>query len=229
MAGETKGITVKIDAELHAEIKEYVEKNNMTMAEFITLSADDELHPKIQQRGEEQMGSMRTLAFQVPEDLFMRVKDYLQRNNMKQREFVIGLIEKELDREQIEREKLNQQGDSDIESDADGGHGGGGTLYQYAGKFIAPHQNIIRPAQAQPLDSVAFESLDDGHARYQRQQPPMAGGAGIQRQIVGGPQAAGLTEPAAVKPSTSLELSFCAHHGPRFFLAGHVESRLALL
>ena len=50
MADEKKGITVKIDADLHAEIREYLERHEgMTMAEFITLAVDDELHPKIQQ------------------------------------------------------------------------------------------------------------------------------------------------------------------------------------
>ena len=50
------------------------------------------------------MGNMRTMAFQVPEELFQRIKDYLHRNNMSQKEFVLGLIETELDREQAERE-----------------------------------------------------------------------------------------------------------------------------
>ena len=50
MADEKKGITVKIDAALHAEIREYLERHEeMTMAEFITLAVDDELHPKKQQ------------------------------------------------------------------------------------------------------------------------------------------------------------------------------------
>lgn len=51
MADEKKGITVKIDANLNAEIREYLERHEgMTMAEFITLAVDDELHPKIQQK-----------------------------------------------------------------------------------------------------------------------------------------------------------------------------------
>ena len=50
MADEKKGITVKIGAALHAEIREYLERHEgMTMAEFITLAVDDELHPKKQQ------------------------------------------------------------------------------------------------------------------------------------------------------------------------------------
>lgn len=105
MADEKKGITVKIDAALHAEIREYLERHEgMTMAEFITLAVDDELHPKIQQKEGKNMGNMRTMAFQVPEELFQRIKDYLHRNNMSQKEFVLGLIETELDREQAERE-----------------------------------------------------------------------------------------------------------------------------
>lgn len=99
-----KGITVKIDAELHAEVRQYLESHEMTMAEFVTLALDDELHPKLNQKEESNMGNMRTLAFQVPEDLFQRIKDYLQRNNMTQKEFMLGLIEDELDREQTERE-----------------------------------------------------------------------------------------------------------------------------
>ena len=63
MADEKKGITVKIDADLHAEIREYLERHEgMTMAEFITLAVDDELHPKIQQKEGNNMGNMRTMA-----------------------------------------------------------------------------------------------------------------------------------------------------------------------
>ena len=52
------------------------------------------------------MANTRTIAFQVPEDLFQRIKEYLVRNNMTQRQFFLGLIEAELDREQNERHDL---------------------------------------------------------------------------------------------------------------------------
>lgn len=96
---EKKGITVKIDAGLHAEVRQYLESHGMTMAEFVTQALQDELHPKINMREENTMGNMRTLAFQVPEELFQQIKDYLQRNNMTQKEFVIGLIKTEIDRD----------------------------------------------------------------------------------------------------------------------------------
>ena len=76
----------------------------MTMADFVTMALQDELHPKIEQKEEKSMEKMRTLAFQVPEDLFQKIKDYLHRNNMTQRQFVIGLIENEIERDLTERQ-----------------------------------------------------------------------------------------------------------------------------
>lgn len=110
---EKKGITVKVDAGLHAEVKEYIESHGMTMAEFVSLALQDELHPKFKTK--EDMGNMRTLAFQVPDDLFRQIKDYLQRNNMTQKEFIIGLIETELERDMAERESVNDAQTDDSE------------------------------------------------------------------------------------------------------------------
>ncbi len=98
-SNEKKGITVKIDAELHHE---------MTMAEFVTLALQNELHPKLNMTEVKNMGNMRTLAFQVPEELFQQIKDYLQRNNMTQKEFVIGLIESEIERDLTQRQAASE-------------------------------------------------------------------------------------------------------------------------
>lgn len=107
-----KGITVKVDAALHAEITQYLQDHGMTMTEFVTLALQDELHPKIDEKEGKNMEKMRTLAFQVPESLFQRIKDYLHRNNMTQKDFVIGLIEQELDRDLAESQETGEaQGD----------------------------------------------------------------------------------------------------------------------
>lgn len=121
---EKKGITVKVDAGLHAEVRQYLESHNITMAEFVTLALEDELHPKIRMKEEKNMGNMRTIAFQVSEDLFQRIKEYLLRNNMTQKEFIIGLIENELERDlmecegeeesEIEQEDLEDVSEEDV-------------------------------------------------------------------------------------------------------------------
>ena len=100
MADDKKGITVRIDADLHAEIREYIESKGMTMAEFVSQALYNELHPKIQPQEVKNMGPMRTMAFQMPEDMFQRLKDYLHEHNMTQKEFVLGLVEAELNRDQ---------------------------------------------------------------------------------------------------------------------------------
>lgn len=93
---EKKGITVKVDAGLHAEVRQYIEAHGMTMAEFVSMALDNELHPKNQAK---EMENMRTMAFQVPEETFQRIKEYLQRHHMTQKQFVLGLIEAELNRD----------------------------------------------------------------------------------------------------------------------------------
>lgn len=45
------------------------------------------------------MEKTRTMAFQVPEETFQRLKDYLKRHKVKQRAFVVGLVEAALDKD----------------------------------------------------------------------------------------------------------------------------------
>lgn len=78
------------------------------MAEFVTQALQDELHPKINMQEEKNMRNMRTIAFQVPEELFQRIKDYLQSNNMTQKEFMLGLIENELNRDLTQRAEVTE-------------------------------------------------------------------------------------------------------------------------
>ena len=106
MADEKKGITVKIDASLHAEIREFIESNGMTMAEFVSKALYNELHPKIQPQEVKNAVPTRTMAFQMPEDMFQRLKDYLHRHGITQKEFVLGLVEAEIKRDE---ELINAQ------------------------------------------------------------------------------------------------------------------------
>ena len=116
---EKKGITVKIDADLHAQVRQYIEANGMTMTEFVSKALDDELHPKTTIKEEKYMGNMRTMAFQVPEDLFQQIKDYLDRHHMTQKQFVLGLIQDELDRDYEEQQAMAEKQQSEDEPDED--------------------------------------------------------------------------------------------------------------
>ncbi len=61
------------------------------------------------------MGEMRTLAFQVPEELFQRIKAYLDRHHMTQKAFMLGLIEAELEQD----EAMTQAEDDSAEDEED--------------------------------------------------------------------------------------------------------------
>ena len=106
-------------AELHAEVSEYIRSHGMTMSEFVAVALDNELHPKISEKEGNIMANTRTVAFQVPEEMFQRIKDYLHRNNMTQKQFLLGLIERELDREQTARESENAGFERENEQDED--------------------------------------------------------------------------------------------------------------
>lgn len=108
--GEKKGITVKIDAALHAEVRAYIDSRNMTMADFVAQALYNELYPKLQQ----EVGNMRTIAFQVPDEMYQRIKEYLSRHSMTQKEFCLGLIGAELERDQ---QITEVQHESEVEED----------------------------------------------------------------------------------------------------------------
>ena len=116
---EMRGVTVKIPADLHAEVKAYLEAHGMTMGEFIAQAVDHELHPKLELKEEKSMERMRTLAFQVPDSLFQRVKAYLERNHMRQKQFVIGLIEAELEQDEAQYQASHPEEQEDEEESDD--------------------------------------------------------------------------------------------------------------
>ena len=95
---ETKGVTCKIPLDLHNRITEEIKQNESTMSKFI-----EQIILEHYAKGATTMGKTRTLAFQVSEELFQQIKDYLARyeqtyhRKLSQKEFVIGLIEQALE------------------------------------------------------------------------------------------------------------------------------------
>ena len=94
---ETKGVTCKIPLNLHNRITEEIRQNESTMSKFI-----EQIILEHYAKGVTNMGKTRTMAFQVSEELFQQIKDYLARyeqtyhRKLTQKEFVISLIEQAL-------------------------------------------------------------------------------------------------------------------------------------
>ena len=96
---ETKGLTCKLPLDLHNRISEEIRETESTVSRFIEMVIREHY-----EKGDGRvMAKGRTLAFQVSEELFQRIKAYLERyerenhRRLTQREFVIGLIEQALD------------------------------------------------------------------------------------------------------------------------------------
>ena len=103
---ETKGITCKIPLDLHNRISEEIRETESTISKFIEMVIMEHYEKgavKVMEKG-------RTLAFQVSEELFQRVKEYLENyeknyhRRLTQKEFVIGLIEQALEEAEEEFE-----------------------------------------------------------------------------------------------------------------------------
>ena len=117
---ETKGVTCKIPLELHNRISEEIRETESTMSKFIEMI--------IQEHYEKGAGKVmvkgRTLAFQVSEELFQRVKEYLERfekvhhRRLTQKEFIIGLIEQALEEAEEEFEAAEAAGQEEQEESA---------------------------------------------------------------------------------------------------------------
>ena len=116
---EKKGITTKVDVELHAKAKQYMaDHGDMNMETFITQAINGLVNAKEQVQVEQKPEKQRTIAFQVPESFYQEVKDYLERNGLRQNRFMYNLIKQELDRESLELEALAKK-QNDEQSNGD--------------------------------------------------------------------------------------------------------------
>ena len=115
---EMKGITCKIPLELHNRISDEIRESESTMGKFIEMIINEHYTKE-----ENNMSKGRTLAFQVSEEFFQKIKDYLVRyeevfgKKLSQRQFVIGLIEQALEEADEEFEAARSNEDESYNED----------------------------------------------------------------------------------------------------------------
>ena len=94
---ETKNICGKIPVELHEKLKLEVEELGISIPKYLEMVIEEHMTRKGEKTN---MADLRTVAVQVTEDLFSRLKAVLAKNGMKQKDFLIGLIEEALEKEE---------------------------------------------------------------------------------------------------------------------------------
>ena len=111
---QTSNLCAQVPISLLARIREEQEKAGLPRGEYITQILTD-YYENQNKKGEKTMEFTKTMAFQVPEELFNRIKDHLDREKnrtgkrLTQRDFVIGLIEQALT--EAERREAGESGE----------------------------------------------------------------------------------------------------------------------
>ena len=99
---ERKNLCAQIPITLHQRVTQGKEASDcQTLGDYISevLTA---YYDYIEHKGESSMNGTKTLAFQISEELFQRIKDHLSYESnrtgkkLTQRDFVLGLIERAL-------------------------------------------------------------------------------------------------------------------------------------
>ena len=121
----TKNLCAQIDLTLHTKVCQEREKAGQTTSQYITQLLREYYEMK-ENGGKSDMANKgnRTMAFQIPEELFQRIKRHLERESdrlgrrVTQREFVLDLIEEALSKAESE-EPLPQENEDSVEQDAE--------------------------------------------------------------------------------------------------------------
>ena len=101
MAEQTKNLCAQIPLALHSRVREEQEKAGLPLSAYITQLLTQ--YYDNNRKENRQMDNVKTMAFQIPNDLFQRLKRHLDRESertgkkVSQKEFVLNLIRQALD------------------------------------------------------------------------------------------------------------------------------------
>ena len=105
---EMKNLCGKIPVELHLKVRTEIEQREISTQQFIQQVIEEHFMEKGVNRME-----ARTIAVQVSEQLFTRLKNVVAWKGCKQKEFLISVIEKAI--EEVEAE-MKPEDESETES-----------------------------------------------------------------------------------------------------------------
>lgn len=98
---EMKNICGKIPKDLHEKVREEIELTESSTQKFIQQVIEEHFE-RLAGKGEMSMGTARTIAVQVSEELFQRLKTVIAKKGMKQKDFLIQTIEEALEKAEAE-------------------------------------------------------------------------------------------------------------------------------
>ena len=114
---DKKNLCAQIETALHTRVRQEQERSGKTLSEYVEQLITDYYKMK---ENVKMTGDMRTMAIQLPEELFERLKAYLKKNGLKQKQFIIGLIEDALEQDEEDTaEQLEEEEPDEPDTDAE--------------------------------------------------------------------------------------------------------------
>lgn len=111
---EMKNICGKIPMDLHEKVREEIERTESSTQKFIQKVIEEHFNGK----GEMNMGT-RTLAVQVSEELFSRLKAVVAKKGCKQKDFLIAIIEQAIEVAETEWAQAQDSAESSAETETE--------------------------------------------------------------------------------------------------------------
>lgn len=109
---EMKNICGKIPLDLHERVREEIERTESSTQKFIQQVIEEHFNGK----GEMNMGT-RTLAVQVSEELFSRLKAVVAKKGCKQKDFLIAIIKQAIEAAEAEWAQNSAESTADTETE----------------------------------------------------------------------------------------------------------------
>ena len=91
---ERKNLCAMLPVALHARVRQEQEKAGMTLGEYVEAMITEYYDWK---DGKIMTGEMRTLAAQIPTELFDRLDHYLKERGIKKKDFLVDIITRALE------------------------------------------------------------------------------------------------------------------------------------
>ena len=145
---EMKNICGKIPVELHEKVKLEVEELGISIPKYLEMVIEEHMTRKGEKTN---MADLRTVAVQVTEDLFSRLKAVLAKNGMKQKDFLIGLIEEALEKEEARWKAESEEAEETEETEGEPAEA----------EMEDPEPEETEPAESEPDEESAEPKAEE--------------------------------------------------------------------
>ena len=184
---ETKNICGKIPVELHEKLKLEVEELGISIPKYLEMVIEEHMTRKGEKTN---MADLRTVAVQVTEDLFSRLKAVLAKNGMKQKDFLIGLIEEALEKEEARWKAESEEAEETEETEGEPAEA----------EMEDPEPEEPEPAESEPDEAEAEEKPTEPEVEEPEETEPTEAGEEESAE----PEL-GIEEPEATDPEDAEE------------------------